>query len=103
MEQPQNLEVGGIYFWKRGRNDYERIMLAALPDPNLRPPYNQHVQVRRFKDEDPEDQATGAILRTHKTNLFVQADVDMAAGKKRKTRRRRKTAHKKRKTLSKRK
>ena len=101
MEKAQNLEVGGIYNWKRGRNDYMRVQLSELPNPDLGKPYDKHVKVRVFHAGDPEDQATGGIHSTHKDNLYVKSDEDMVAGRKRKTRRRR--THKRRKTLSKRK
>ena len=101
MERAQNLEVGGVYYWKQGRNDYVKVQLKELPDPNLPPPRNNHVTVKVFNAGDPDDQAMGNEGRTHKTNLYVKLDEDMAGGKKRRTRRRR--THKKRKTLSRRK
>ena len=80
MERAQNIVVGGIYFWKRGRDHYEKVMVSDL--------VGQHALVRLFQMNDPEDQASGEENRTHKSNLFIKQDVEMAAGRKRKTRRR---------------
>lgn len=93
--------VGRDYYQRIGKVTFSKVRLVEAPnDPRI-----DMAVVKRYEMGD-QGEPSGPVRRVHPTTLYDDEpeDVGMAAGRKKRTRKtRRKTAHKKRKTLSKKK
>lgn len=88
----QNLEVGKTYYKKHKRGEFIPVILAALPNPNLVPPENEHVAIKYREDGEPRKVHKGLLYEV--APLPVEEDVvmlDGGRGRKRKSRKAKKT------------
>jgi hypothetical protein len=108
MQRAQDIdfEVGKTML-KKHKDDFITVRITGLPNPNLPPPRDKHVKfVYRPPGNVEEDSEE---TTAHMSQFYLvpdgMGDEYMDGGRTRRARktRRRKTAHKKRKTLSKRK